>query len=54
MSPSMDTDNKEQDTLILGEETTQGLDGITLIAEAIYLINSTQPNKTFVLSLCYN
>ena len=54
MSPSMDTDNKAQDTLILGEETTQGLDGITLIAEAIYLINSTQPNKTFVLSLCYN
>ena len=54
MSSSMDTDNKAQDTLILGEETTQGLDGTTLTAEVMYLINSTQPNKRFVLSLCYN
>ena len=54
MSSSMDTGNNAQDTLILGEETTQGLDGTTLTAEAIYLINFTQPNKRFVLSLRYN
>ena len=54
MSSSMDTGNKAQDTLILGKETTQGLDGTTLTAEAIYLINFTQPNKRFVLSLRYN
>ena len=43
-SPSMHIDNKTKDILILGEEPTQGLDDITLTAEAIYPINFTQPN----------
>ena len=54
MISSLHVDNKEKDILILGEEPTQGLDDTTLTAEAIYLINFTQPDKRFVLSLCYN
>ena len=53
MSPSLHTDNKNKDILILGEGTTQGLDDTTLTAEAIYPINLTRPNKRFVLSLHY-
>ena len=40
--------------LIPGEGPTQGLDDTTLIAEAKYPINFTQPNRRFVLSLHYN
>ena len=39
---------------ILGEGPTQSLDDTTLTAEAVYPINFTQPNKTFVLSVHYN
>ena len=39
---------------LLAKGQTQGLDGITLTAEAKYPINFTQPNKRFVLSLHYN
>ena len=39
---------------ILGEGPTQGLEDITLTAEAKYPINFTQPGKRFVLSLHYN
>ena len=51
MSSSEYIDNKNKDTLILGEEPKQGLDDTTLTAEAKYPINFTQPRKRFVLSL---
>ena len=54
MSSSVHIDNKNKDILILGEGPVQGLDDSTLIAEAIYPIDFTQPNKRFVLSLQYN
>ena len=54
MSSYVHIDNKGKELLILGERPTQGLDDITLTAEAIYPINFTQPNKRFVLSLDYN
>ena len=38
-------DNKGKDTLILGEVPTQGLDDITLTAEAKYRINFTHQEK---------
>ena len=38
-------DNKGKDTLILGEGPTQGLDDITLTAEAKYRINFTHQEK---------
>ena len=47
-------DNKGKDILILGEGLRQGLDDITLTAEAKYPINFTQSEKRFVLSLHYN
>ena len=50
MSSAVHIDNNEKDILILGE----GLDDTTLIAEARYPINFTQPRKRFVLSLHYN
>ena len=50
----MHVDNKEKDTLILGEGPTQELDNTTLTAEAEYPINFTQSGKRFVLSLHYN
>ena len=51
MSSSVHADNKNKDILILGEGPTQGLDLMTLTAEAKYPINLTKPNKRFVLSL---
>ena len=54
MSSPVHIDNKNKDILILGEGPTQGLDDMTLTAEAIYPINFTQPSKRFVLSLHYN
>ena len=45
--------NKGQNILILGKVPIQGLDGITLTAEAKYPINFTQSRKRFVLSLHY-
>ena len=54
MSSSVNVDNKTKDSLILGEEPTQGLDDTTLTPEAKYPINFTQPGKRFVLSLHYN
>ena len=50
----MHIDNKGKDILILGEGPTQGLDDITLSAEAKYPINFTQSRERFVLSLHYN
>ena len=53
MSSSVHIDNKEKDMLILGEGPAQGLDDTILTEKAKYLINFTQPNKRFVLSLHY-
>ena len=54
MSSSVHINNKNTDTLILGEVPTQGLDYTTLTAEAKHPINSTKARKRFVLSLHYN
>ena len=54
MNSSLHIDNKERDTLILGEGPTQELDDTTLTAEAKYAINFTQLLKRFALSLRYN
>ena len=51
MSSSTHIDNKSKDILILGEWPTQGLDDMTLAAEAKYSNNFTQSGKRFVLSL---
>ena len=50
----MHIDNKGKDILILVKRPTQGLDGTTFKAEALYPINFTQSGKRFVLSLRYN
>ena len=51
MSSSVHIDNKGKDILILCEGPTQGLDNITVAAEAKYHINFIQSGKRFVLSL---
>ena len=50
----MHNDNKNKDTLIIGEGTIQGLDDNTITAEATYSINFSRPNKIFCLNLHYN
>ena len=54
MSSSVHVDNENKDILFFGGGLTQGLHDTTLIAEAKYPINFTQPNKRFLLSLQYN
>ena len=54
INSSVHIDNKNKDILILGEGSTQGLDDNTLTAERKYLINFSQPNRRFLLSLHYN
>ena len=54
MSSSVHVDNKGRDILVLGEVPTQGLDDMTLTAEAKYPINFKQSGKIFVLSLHCN
>ena len=54
MSSSVHVDNKKKDILVLGDGPTQGLDVTTLTAEKMYLINFTENNKKFCLSLHYN
>ena len=53
MSPSVHIENKGKDILIIDEEPTQGSNDTTLVAEAKYPINSTKPNKRFILSVHY-
>ena len=50
MSSSAHIDNKGKDILIVGKVPTQGLDGTTFTAEALYPINFKQFGKRFVLS----
>ena len=45
ISSSGHVENEWKDMLIPGEGPTQGLDDTTLIAEAKYPINFTQPNR---------
>ena len=54
MNSSVHVDNKGRDILVLGEVPTQGLDDMTLTAEAKYPINFKQSGKIFVLSLHCN
>ena len=49
-SSSVYVDNKKKDILTLREGPTQGLDGTTLTAEKMSLINFTEKNKKFWLS----
>ena len=53
MGSPVHIDYKNKDILTLGEGTTQVLHDNTLIAEAKYPINFTQPRKRLVLSLHY-
>ena len=53
MSSSSRIDNKKKDILILGKDTTQGLEH-TLTAEELYSINFTKENTKFCFSLLYN
>ena len=52
MSSSAHIDNKKKDILVLGKGPTQGLEH-TLTAEKMYLINFTEKNEKFCLSLHY-
>ena len=54
MSSSLHVDNKKKGILILGEGSTQGLDGRALIAEKMYSINLNETRRKFCLSLHYN
>ena len=53
MSSSPQIDNKKKDVLNIGKGPTQGLEH-TLTAGRLYLINFTENNKKFWLSLHYN
>ena len=46
--------NKTKNSLVLGEDPTQGLDDATLTAEKNYSINFSKSNTKFCLSLHYN
>ena len=50
MSSSVHIDNKEKDTLILGNGPTQGLDDTMLTAEAQYSMNFSRSNRKFCLN----
>ena len=54
MNSSVHVDNKKKYILILGKGPTQGLDGSTLTAGKLYLINFTEKSKKICLSLHYN
>ena len=54
MSSSVHVDNKKKDILILGEDSTQGLDGAMLTAEKMHSINFTVTRTIFCLSFHYN
>ena len=53
MRSSTNIDNRKKDNLILGKGPTQGLEH-RLSAKKMYLINFTEQNKKFCLSLHYN
>ena len=53
MSSSVHIDNKKKDILIPGLDPTQGLDDLTLTAEAQYSIKFSRSNIKFCLRLDY-
>ena len=54
MSSSAHANDKTKNILVLGKDFLQGLDNTTIYAEKLYLINFTENNKKFCLSLHYN
>ena len=54
MSSFVHVDSKKKYILILGEGPTQGLDGIILTAEKMYLIDFNAAKTRFCLSLHYS
>ena len=54
MSSSAHANNKTKNILVLGKDFIQGLDNTTIYAEKLYLINFTENNKNFCLTLHYN
>ena len=54
MSSSVHINNKEKDFLVLDTGPTQGLDDVTLTAEAQYSITYSRSNRKFCLSLHSN
>ena len=50
ISSSVHTDNMRKDILILGDGSTQGLDGTRLTAEKMYSINFNVTEKSFSLT----
>ena len=53
MHSSVHANNKKNNILVLGKDFIQEINGITIYAEKVYLINFTENNK-FVLRLHYN
>ena len=53
-SSSVNIDSRNKNILVLGEGSTQGLEDVTVTAEAKCSVNCTESKKTFVLSLHYN
>ena len=48
------TNNKNNNTYVMGDLFVQGMNDTTLYAEKVYSQKFTQPNKKFLLSLHYN
>ena len=54
MSSSMHANNKVNNILVLGKDIIQEINGTTIYAEKMYLINFTKSKTRFCLSLHYN
>ena len=53
-SSSVHIDGRNKNILVLGEGSTRGLEGATIIAEAKHPINYTESGKRFVLNIHFN
>ena len=54
LSSSSQANNQKNNILILGKDFVPGVNGTTIYAERLYIINFTEKNKKFCLSLHYN
>ena len=54
LTNSSHANKRKSSILVLGKDFTQGLNNTTIYAEKLYLINFTENNKIFCLSLHYN
>ena len=54
LSSSLHANNKKNNTLVLGKDFVQRINGTTVYAEKLDSINFTENNKNFCLSLHYN